>query len=249
MTDNDNRLSFEDKGLLGEDLLKMLEQGSLNDVKIKLRDGEIHANKDILMARSDYFATMFSNNKFIEGKNNSVDMNHCSVTVMNKIVRYLFSGAVTFDGLSLAQLLELSHISEMMLLSKFKEKVDDYLQVDLICDGGKDVKFLPELILGAKIADKYNFSSMRIGIMLEVYLNLQDIPKDVASLETFKTLPFHMMRDIILFKTGFADAVPTTMHKLNSKRLWSGFPRMRPPKKIRMRLQMASTSRTSLWRS
>ena len=48
-------------------LLKMLERGSLNDVKIKLSDGEIVANKDILMARREYFATMFSYNKFNKG--------------------------------------------------------------------------------------------------------------------------------------------------------------------------------------
>ena len=71
-------------------LLKMLERGSLNEVKIKLSDGEIVANKDILMARREYFATMFSNNKFIEEKTNSVDMSHCSKAVMERIVIYLF---------------------------------------------------------------------------------------------------------------------------------------------------------------
>ena len=42
--------SFQDKDKLAEDLNKMLEHGSLNDVQIKLSDGEIVANKDILMA-------------------------------------------------------------------------------------------------------------------------------------------------------------------------------------------------------
>ena len=43
----DNRISFDDKGLLGKDLLKMLEQGSTNDVEIKLSDGEMCAKKSI----------------------------------------------------------------------------------------------------------------------------------------------------------------------------------------------------------
>ena len=68
---------FEDRDMLVEDLLKMLDQGSPNDVKIKLKDGEIAANKDILMARCEYFATMFSNNMFIEGGTDSVDTSHC----------------------------------------------------------------------------------------------------------------------------------------------------------------------------
>ena len=42
------------------DILSMLKKESLNDVKIILEDGEIRANKDVLSARSDYFATMFS---------------------------------------------------------------------------------------------------------------------------------------------------------------------------------------------
>ena len=44
--------SFEDRDSLVEDLLRMLERGSLNDRKVKLSDEEITANKDMLMARS-----------------------------------------------------------------------------------------------------------------------------------------------------------------------------------------------------
>ena len=60
------KYEFDDKKQFAEDILKMLERESPNDVKIKCEDGDISANKDILMARSEYFATMFSNNKFIE---------------------------------------------------------------------------------------------------------------------------------------------------------------------------------------
>ena len=168
----DNRKSFQDRDSLVEDLLKLLDQGSLNNVMIKL--SEITANKDILMVRSEYFATMFSNKRFIEGETSSVDMSHSSKAVMEKIIKYLFSGSVKFDNLSLAQLLELSHISEMMLLSKFKDKVDEYIKYDIIPGSGKDVKFLPELISGVKIADKYNLSSIRGGIEFEVHFNLKD---------------------------------------------------------------------------
>ena len=75
------KLGLTDRDMLVKDLLKMLEQGSLNDVKIKLSDGEIVANKDILMARSDYFATMFSNNNFIEGES-YVHFDYTSETVV-----------------------------------------------------------------------------------------------------------------------------------------------------------------------
>ena len=172
----------------------MLEQGSFNDVKIKLRDGEIDANKDILIARNDYFATMFSNNKFIEGKTNLVDMSHCSKAVMEKIVKFLFSGTVTFDGLSLAQLLELTHVSEMMLLDEFKGEVENYLLQTFAFHRVN----LSELILGLKIADTYNLASLASYITRRVFFNLKDIPNDVESSDSFKSLSFHLMREIVL---------------------------------------------------
>jgi len=213
--------SFEDKDLLGEDLLNMLERGSLHDVKIKLRDGEIDANKDVLIARSDYFATMLSNNRFIEGKTNSVDMSHCSKAIMERIIKYLFSGTVTFGDLSLALLLELTHVSEMILLSKLKDKLDDYITRGIIKGSGKIDKFLPELILGLSIADTYNLSSIRSSIMLEVYQNLKDIPNDVASSDSFKTLPFNVMREIVLDKAVFSS--PSIRIDLPTKQRFEAF--------------------------
>ena len=121
--------SFQDEGKLAEDLNKMLEHGSLNDVQIKLSDGEIFANKDILMARSDYFATMFKSNNFIEGETNLVDMSHCSKTVMEKIIKFFFTGEGKFGNLSLDQLSELCYMSEMMLLEKFQAEVKDYIKM------------------------------------------------------------------------------------------------------------------------
>ena len=41
------------------DMMKMLLDGSSNDVCIKLHDGEIKANKNVLAARCEYFAATF----------------------------------------------------------------------------------------------------------------------------------------------------------------------------------------------
>ena len=103
--------NFEDRENFIRDILMILDRGSTNDVNIRLSDGEMTANKVILMARSEYFATMLSNNKFVEGETTSVDMSHCSKAIMAKIVKFLFSGGIKFSDLSLAQLLELSHMS------------------------------------------------------------------------------------------------------------------------------------------
>ena len=42
------------------DFASMLENGTSNDVTILLEDGEIKANKDVLMARSSYFSSMLN---------------------------------------------------------------------------------------------------------------------------------------------------------------------------------------------
>ena len=191
------KLGLTDRDMLVKDLLKMLEQGSLNDVKIKLSDGEIVANKDILMARSDYFAAMFRNNNFIEGETGSADMSHCSKAVMERIIKFLFSGEVKFDKLSLPQLIELSYTTDMMLLPKFKDTLEDYARSYLVVNNedNDNIQFLPEIISGLKLADEYNLTNLKEIIIWELNLCLD---YDVRAKDYFSTLPFNLMKDIIL---------------------------------------------------
>ncbi len=192
----------------------MLERGSHNDVKIKLRDGEIVANKDILMARSEYFATMFSNDKFIEGETSSVDMSHCSKAVMEKIIKMIFSGIGKYSDLSLDQLLELSHMSEMMLFTKFKTGVDNHVNKSLsryiqrvkhqnnANVGGGRLFSLTELISGLQLADHYNLTSLKCSITLTLHIDLKSILNDVECSESFKTIPFNLIKDFFQMKIG-----------------------------------------------
>ena len=205
---------FSDRDSLAEDLLKMLERGSNSDVKIKLRDGEIVANKDILVARSEYFATMFSNNKFIEGETGSVDMSHFSKAVMEKIIKFLFSGEVIFNKMCLVDLLELSYISDMMLLTEFKAKVDDYIEDELPKMGFH----LPSLILGLKLADQYKLTKIKKRITVELHLKLWRIPNEVSSSDSFKTLPFKLIKDIFLSRPG--STLPKALHRLKAFEVW-----------------------------
>ena len=137
--------NFEDRENFIRDILMILERGSTNDVNIRLSDGEMTANKVILMARSEYFATMLSNNKFVEGETTSVDMSHCSKAIMAKIVKFLFSGGIKFSDLSLAQLLELSHMSCVMLLAQLRDEVTNYIRDVILLDSGHKIELWPEL--------------------------------------------------------------------------------------------------------
>ena len=115
---------------LVQDLLGMLSRGSSNDVKIILEDGEILANKDVLSARCDFFATCFSNQdrKFKEGETNIVDFSHCSKVVMEKIVHFLFSGKIELQDLSLTELIKMMSMASMMLLNELLTGIQDFVQ-------------------------------------------------------------------------------------------------------------------------
>ena len=99
------------------DILAMITNGTSNDVKILLEDGEILANKDVLCARSDYFATMFSYNNqvsFVEGETNKVDMVHCTKVIMQKIINYLFSGDMSIHDLNLPDIVKMMNMTSVM---------------------------------------------------------------------------------------------------------------------------------------
>ena len=104
--------NFEDRDSLVEDLLigcwREVVPMSSYDVKIKLSDREITANKDIVMTRTKYFSLTLPRKASGTG---AVDISHCSKAIMDKIIRILFSGFLQFGDLSLDQILNLHHMS------------------------------------------------------------------------------------------------------------------------------------------
>ena len=212
---------FDDRDQFAEDILKMLKRGSPNDVKIRCEDGDISANKDILMARSEYFATMFSNNKFIEGETSTVDMTHCSKVVMEKIIKLLFIGTVVFDDLGIIELLELSHMAKMMLLNtKFQDQVDNYVKTDIvgeICD-------IAELTAALKCANQFNLKNMEDCIIPEIIneLNYEILDDDECSCSySLTSLPFNLIRSILLF--DLSSISPSKLPSISTKTFFDAF--------------------------
>ena len=183
------------------DILKMIQRGSLNDIKIKLSDGEITANKDILMARSEYFKTMFNNNKFIESQTNCVDMRHCSKVIMDKIINYFFSGLRKINDLSLAQLLKLTSMLGMLMLDDQMKRTTNFIIKCVVPDSGVNCAFLPELISGLLLSDQLGLvGPIMNSLMEEIVTSLKDItqiPEVVQNSEVFKTLPFELVEIIL----------------------------------------------------
>ena len=146
-------------------MIRMLSGGTSNDIKIVLEDGEIFANKDVLSSQSDYFATMFSNHnvKFIEGETNIVNLNYCSKKIMEKIIKFLFTGEMSLLEMSVSDLVNMVNISRMMLLFALKDDVQKHLLKIIV---GSSVEFVdrdvfPELVKSLIIAENLNLDTIK----------------------------------------------------------------------------------------
>ena len=106
-SDQGLELKFDLSERFLSDMLKMIREGSYNDVCIKLHDGEIKANKSILAARCEYFDATFrwkdNNNQDVE----EIVINDCSKKVMTRIIEYIFTGVLKAKDLNLLEFLEL----------------------------------------------------------------------------------------------------------------------------------------------
>ena len=114
-------------------------------------------------------------------------------------LRYLFSGGVSFKDLSLKHLLELLHISDVILLTKFKDILEDFLRFQKIPASGEDLSFLPELITGLQVAEQYNLAAIEGCIIEELYYCLWLVVDNLDRNNTFRSLSYNQMKRIVLF--------------------------------------------------
>ena len=114
-------------------MLKMLRQGSFNDVRIILRDGEITANKDVLAARCEYFAANFRWKEGTKDESNIIEITDCSKEVMERILQYLFTGYIKFRDLNLLQLLELvNQVRKLLLYGDLKDMIESFIRDNVL---------------------------------------------------------------------------------------------------------------------
>jgi len=217
-----------------EDILHLLKNGSFNDIRIILEDGEILANKAVLSTRCEYFATMFSNKedkevKFADGEANSLDLSHChcSKVIMEKIIIYLFSGEMKFNDLNLDQLLQLMNMASLMLLNDVFVNVEKFI-IGWLPDSGVNCGFLPDLVSGLILAEQFKLDSIKDEITLELHKSLKDIPHIPDIVEDyleFKFLPYILVKHILLFNMGerqemIMDSSPSTKQKFDAFVFW-----------------------------
>mgnify|MGYP002050172307 CR=1 FL=1 len=184
-------------------MIRMLSGGTSNDIKIVLEDGEIFANKDVLSSQSDYFATMFSNHnvKFIEGETNIVNLNYCSKKIMEKIIKFLFTGEMSLLEMSVSDLVNMVNISRMMLLFTLKDDVEKHL-LKIIPGSGADWDVFPELVKSLIIAENLNLDTIKTSLVRELYKCIcigDDYVVDSNCQLAIKQIPFKLLKEIMLF--------------------------------------------------
>ena len=218
-----NILRCKDKFV--SDMLRMLEVGSTNDVKIILEDGEIFANKDVLSARCDYFATCFSNKKFIEGNTNTIDLSHCSKVIMEKIVHYLFIGEVDLQDLSLIQLINLMNMATMMLLDELLASTENFV-LGFTLDSEENFGPLPLLVKGLILAEQFKLTIIKDALVLKLHRivkSMKNIP-NIPNSDAFKSLPVNLLKEILRLGSykfiPVDDGYATTKDKFDLMMFW-----------------------------
>ena len=78
-----------------EDALNHVKQVLPDDVKIKVSDGEVWANKALLTTSSDYFSAMLDEEKFLEGQEGVGSLKKYSKEVVSKVINYFYSGEMS----------------------------------------------------------------------------------------------------------------------------------------------------------
>ena len=213
------------KDKLSKDLFKMLLGGSSNDVKIVLEDGEILANKDVLSARCDYFATCFSKFKFTEGQTDTVDLSYCSKVIMEKIIHYLFSGRMELQDLSLSELIKMMNMASMMFLDELLTGTEKFV-LGFLPDTGVNFGSIPDLVEGLILVDQFKLQTIKDALVLELYLSLKDvphIPDVVQDSEAFQLLPVNLLKDVLqgdLYEHVTIDSLPTTKEIVDAIVFW-----------------------------
>ena len=118
-------LVIDNKEPLSKAMLELLHDSEFSDVEIEAIDGgTIPANKAVLSVRSEHFRAVFSNN-FVETRDATVKLQFTKA-VLEKLVRYLYSGQLACEDMSLQSLRELMRLFDYVNLPNESSSVESF---------------------------------------------------------------------------------------------------------------------------
>ena len=202
-----------------------------NDVKIILGDGIVFANSAILSCASDYFATMLSSDKFVEGETKEVPMKEYGTKeAMEQVVNYIYSGDMNLEEIGFETLLEIMHLSKMLLLRT--DSLFTSLEAYIIFLLGRIWSPLSilELLRGFMLVERYRLDSLRKHVVNVINAQMQ-YPEEVdcypGGAFILQQFNVKMIKEILLYKYDPADPTvadldpaPSTKNRFKFFQLW-----------------------------
>ena len=196
------------------DFASMLENGTSNDVTILLEDGEIKANKDVLVARSSYFSSMLNNdNNYVESQSGVVNLNYAKKAVMHGIVYYLFAGQIDYKTFTIEQLVEMMTLTRMMSIDKLSLGIENHLTSIL----GEKEMLIGDMLKGFVLARRFN-----LDYMIKLFVNAIHMTEDYSEdcVEALQNLTVDEIRTLFLTVDDKAQTAATNQSKLCSFYIW-----------------------------
>ena len=171
--------------------MKMLLDGSSNDVCIKLHDGEIKANKSVLAKRCKYFAATFrwksNNNHDVE----EIVVNDCSTKIMKCIIEYFFSGILKAKDLHLLDFLELKdQVQKILPGDELEEMIEKYLEESSDARLGFGFSFPTneEIVKALSLVESGNLNSQ---VIVEFRENIEKGKDSLGKVAALASLVYH----------------------------------------------------------
>lgn len=197
-------------------MLKMLENGTPNDVTIIMSDGELKANKNVLIARCPYFARMLSNQNFVEGQTDTVKMMNHDTSTMKIILKHIFSGKLdipeqesldSWENIFIRRI-DATDLARFLLLDKAYQKWYQELDIlmDMLMDGRVEEMLMDKGIeINEITAEGTNqvytplskFQKYKFEDLYRKWLNVLCKTRLAISLFNLNHLPYEMVKDIV----------------------------------------------------
>ena len=198
---------------------------SFNDVMIILSDGAVFANSAIMSSASEYFATMLSNDKFVEAQTKEVPMEEYGTKeAMERVVDYIYSGDMNMEEIGFETLLEIMNIAKMLLLKT--DSLFTSLEAYIISLISKGTPGLLRLLRGFMLVERYCLDSLRKHSVNYLNAALINLEAEAGASAILQQLNVKMLTEIMLYKYDPADPTvkkwktPSSKAKLHFFQAW-----------------------------
>jgi len=186
-------MAVNHEAMLVENVTNLMTCDTFNDVRIRLSNGvQVEANKVVLAAMSTFFRK-----KLQEKLTNSIDVKLLEVDVnvssskemLDLVIKYFYTGKMTFEALCLKDLLDLLNLLLFLELEVLSTVVEKFI-IDKIKKGGF---ILEKMLILSCTAEAYCFKEIVSSMLYYLGLKINDVSK----LPEVKYMSFEFLESLI----------------------------------------------------